>query len=89
MSELNRVTCMSPDSRVAAIMAFLERLISNVDVQQKMQSWGLEFVREMVAIPGRVFPPEIIFQGGRQYGYNANEADWSREVRREFSPLLL
>ncbi|KAK2562296.1 Piwi-like protein 1 [Acropora cervicornis] len=40
------------------------------------------FEPETLTLPGRVLPPEKIYQsGGRSYSYDPKTADWSREMR--------
>ena len=84
MSDLNKVTCLSPDKRVQSILHFLNQLTQNERVRDNMHRWGLDFAQDMVSFQGRVLPVEKIFQRDRSYMYNQDEADWSREVRSEF-----
>ena len=51
-------------------------------IQRELESWGLQFSREIVKFPARCLKPQTIAQGGGA-SCQAMEGDWSRSIQRK------
>lgn len=81
MKDLAQYTRVAPRERCQTLSKFINRLKGNPDVSQYLGGWGLEFEDQLVNFNGRVLPPEKIFQKNKQFTYNPQSADWSKDTR--------
>ncbi|CAL1616189.1 unnamed protein product [Knipowitschia caucasica] len=81
MKDLSVHTRLSPEDRERRLSRFVMNINKNEEAQSDMDKWGLSFDKRLVQITGRVLPTERMFQGQKSYEYDANSADWAREMR--------
>lgn len=80
MSALAVHTRVDPPRRIAKLLQFNQRLLSNADAVAKLRDFDMTLERNLVNIPGRVEAEEEIVFGnvGKKAG---QKADWTRELR--------
>jgi len=80
MKDVGNITRVMPDKRVDALMKFRKRLADNPKIQEELNSWGLDFAKNIVSCNARVIPAQTIQQGGNSFP--TQEGDWSRNIQR-------
>jgi aubergine-like protein len=81
MKDVGTYTRQAPPQRIETLSTFIEKIQSNVEVQEILGGWNLEFEKSLLSFQGRSLPPETIHQKGSNYSYRQSEADWSRDMR--------
>ncbi|XP_071371123.1 piwi-like protein 1 isoform X4 [Centroberyx affinis] len=81
MKDLSTHTRLTPEQREGRLNRFVMNIQTNTEAQAELDTWGLNFDRQLLNLSGRVLPGERIFQGSRSYEYNPWAADWSKEMR--------
>ncbi|KAF0991535.1 hypothetical protein HZS_5224, partial [Henneguya salminicola] len=83
MRELSRFTRIAPTGRCNGVYGFLKRVNQNPSASTYLNSWGVDFNRQLITLPGRKFPPEKVY-----FNDEANPAtptddnlDWSQSFR--------
>ncbi|XP_071783920.1 piwi-like protein 1 isoform X6 [Centroberyx gerrardi] len=81
MKDLSTHTRLTPEQREGRLTRFVTNIQKNAEAQAELDTWGLNFDKQLLNLSGRVLPGERIFQGSRSYEYNPWAADWSKEMR--------
>ena len=83
MAALSKHTRVSPGDRIKKLLSFNRRLYSVPNVVQEFTNWRLELERNLVSIPARVLPCEVINFGDRIKSKVNNVADWTNDMKKK------
>ncbi|XP_059092216.1 piwi-like protein Siwi [Tigriopus californicus] len=88
MQEISTYTRMVPEKRVQSLIEFSNRYTSTPEVKATLEKWSLKMNPELVAVNGRILPPERIFLSQnprskvKETTYTSDNADWSNAATR-------
>lgn len=66
MQETAKYTRVGPSDRVNKLLAFNKRLRSTEGSMQCFQDWALNLAGDLVNVPARTLPQEVIMLGGNK-----------------------
>ncbi|GAU99725.1 hypothetical protein RvY_10682-2 [Ramazzottius varieornatus] len=81
MKQVTNVTKMSVTDRMNKINEYIKKLTGHPAVQEQLDAWGTKYHSEMINLPARLLNPQVIVQGGDQFTYQSNNADWLSMTR--------
>ncbi|XP_046439550.1 piwi-like protein Siwi [Daphnia pulex] len=75
---ISTITRVAPDRRVETLMKFRRRLAETPQIQQELNSWGIQFANDIVNCQARILPTKSILTGGKKI--DVRDGDWSRSM---------
>ncbi|KAF1743405.1 hypothetical protein MXB_3807, partial [Myxobolus squamalis] len=61
MKEISKFTRLGPTARCNGIFGFLKTVQKSEPTSELLNSWGVEFKKQLITVPARHYPPEQIF----------------------------
>lgn len=80
MKALKNHTQVVPESRIAKLMRFNERLNQVREVREEFKQWDLSLARDLVKIQARVVQAEQLKLKDGWRAINAKTVNWDRDV---------
>lgn len=77
MQDLSTYTRLNPENRVKALNKFNRRIQTTEESMKVLQEWNLKLERELVAVPARELPSEIIVFGGSNQSPANPKGEWT------------
>lgn len=91
MQNLSTYTRLNPDNRVKALQKFNNRIQSTDESTKVLNEWKMELDQQLLTIPARVYPPEMILFGNDEQLPANPKGEWDFRKNRSMyraSPIV-